>query len=160
VSSRAYQKLSGRLQRDNDVSGFVTIEETEIPQLQAHCKKLTEARRAANCRKFINAYCQLINSMTFWANDDGTGMNLTDNDLLVEAKILKDKLSHLERGLEDAVKSCLRQMKDSLAEHIYEKFEEVIAKAVAQANNVAASWGARVDRDDRSRGGLYWATYK
>jgi ribosome biogenesis GTPase A len=31
VSSRAYQKLLGRLQRDNDVPGFTTTEETEIP---------------------------------------------------------------------------------------------------------------------------------
>lgn len=30
VSSRAYQKLSGRLVRDNDVPGFKTIEETEV----------------------------------------------------------------------------------------------------------------------------------
>lgn len=43
VSSRAYQKMCGRLQKDDPVPGFETAEETEIPQLQAHCKKLTEA---------------------------------------------------------------------------------------------------------------------
>lgn len=30
VSSRAYQKLSGRFQRDNDVSGFKSIDETQV----------------------------------------------------------------------------------------------------------------------------------
>lgn len=45
VSSRAYQKMCGRLAKDDPVPGFVTPEETEIPQLQAHCKKLTEAGR-------------------------------------------------------------------------------------------------------------------
>jgi hypothetical protein len=30
VSSRAYQKLSGRLQRDKDVPGFKLVEETEV----------------------------------------------------------------------------------------------------------------------------------
>ena len=33
VSSRAYQKLLGRLQKDNDVPGFETPESTEIPAL-------------------------------------------------------------------------------------------------------------------------------
>jgi hypothetical protein len=39
VSSRAYQKLRGRFIREKDVAGYQTCEETEIPQLQAHCKK-------------------------------------------------------------------------------------------------------------------------
>jgi hypothetical protein len=52
-SSRAYQKMSGRLQRDSKVPGFRSIKETEIPQLQQHCKKLTEGVRASNCRRFL-----------------------------------------------------------------------------------------------------------
>jgi hypothetical protein len=36
VSSRAYQKIRGRLQRDNNVGGFRSASETEIPALQAH----------------------------------------------------------------------------------------------------------------------------
>lgn len=45
ASSRAYQKLAGRMKKDNDVPGFETAEQTEIPQLQAHCMKLTENGR-------------------------------------------------------------------------------------------------------------------
>lgn len=52
-SSRAYQKMSGRLQRDSTVPGFRSTDETEIPQLQQHCKKLTEGVRASNCRRFL-----------------------------------------------------------------------------------------------------------
>lgn len=52
-SSRAYQKMSGRMQRDSTVPGFRNKEETEIPQLQQHCKKLTEGVRASNCRRFL-----------------------------------------------------------------------------------------------------------
>ena len=36
VSSRGYQKLQGRLRKDPPVPGFTSIEETEIPALQAH----------------------------------------------------------------------------------------------------------------------------
>jgi phage shock protein A len=33
VSSRAYQKMCGRMQKDDGIPGFVTPEETEVPQL-------------------------------------------------------------------------------------------------------------------------------
>lgn len=39
VSSRGYQKLQGRLRKDPPVPGFTTIEETEIPALQAHVRR-------------------------------------------------------------------------------------------------------------------------
>ena len=53
VSSRAYQKLKGRLQKDKAVPGFEDVDETEIPLLQAHCRKLTEAGREAACKRFL-----------------------------------------------------------------------------------------------------------
>ncbi|KAI7665429.1 hypothetical protein KC318_g7127, partial [Hortaea werneckii] len=72
VSSRAYQKLSGRLKKDKDVPGFEDVQQTEMPQLQAHCKKLTENGRQASCRRFLNSLTQLLTSMALWASDDNT----------------------------------------------------------------------------------------
>lgn len=63
VSSRGYQKLQGRLRKDPNVPGFEKVEETEIPQLQAHCKQLTGKGRVANCQRFINNLSQLLNSL-------------------------------------------------------------------------------------------------
>ncbi|EAW23182.1 uncharacterized protein NFIA_018830 [Aspergillus fischeri NRRL 181] len=49
VSTKAYQKLQGRLQRNEpQVAGFTELEQTEIPQLQAHCIRLTEGPREAS----------------------------------------------------------------------------------------------------------------
>ena len=72
VSSRGYQKLQGRLQKDPNVPGFKTIEETEIPQLQAHCGKLIKKGRIANCKRFTNNLSLLLNSLALWASNDGT----------------------------------------------------------------------------------------
>jgi hypothetical protein len=160
VSSRAYQKLSGRLQRDKAVSGFTTVEETEIPQLQAHCKKLTEAGRAATCRRFLSAVNQFINSLSLWASNDGSGVNLTDAQVAAEARFLQSKLAELENGLEKEVQNCLEEMKDSLSENIYDKFDQVITAAINEANDTASKWGAPVNRENRAQGGLFWATYK
>ena len=96
VSSRGYQKLQGRLRKDPNIPGFQTIEETEIPQLQAHCEKLTETGRAASCRTFLNKLSQLINSMAMWASNDGSGANLTKEQKEKEAKFLQKGLDALE----------------------------------------------------------------
>jgi GTPase SAR1 family protein/predicted nucleic acid-binding Zn-ribbon protein len=97
VSSRAYQKLKGRLVKDKDVPGFTTVEETQIPQLQEHAKKTTEAGRQANCKRFLNSMSQLLNSLRLWASSDGSSSNLTELQRSQEAKILKDRLDKLDK---------------------------------------------------------------
>ncbi len=96
VSSRAYQKLQGRLRKDPHIAGFTTIEETEIPQLQAHCEKLTENGRSANCRSFINKLNQLLNSLVLWASSDGTGATTTPEQRARDDEFLQKGLKNLE----------------------------------------------------------------
>ena len=96
VSSRGYQKLCGRLEKDAEVTGFTTKEQTEIPQLQAHCEKLTETGRSTACRAFLNRLSQLLNSMTLWASSDGTGANMTPEQRSREARYLQKGLTELE----------------------------------------------------------------
>lgn len=72
VSSRAYQKLSGRLQDDSvHINGFLTIDDTEIPQLQKHTKNLTKGGRVSSSRRFLHELGQLLNSLKLWITDDG-----------------------------------------------------------------------------------------
>lgn len=78
------------------VAGFTSTEQTEIPQLQAHCEKLTENGRSANCRTFINKLSQLLNSLTLWASSDGTGEHLTPEQRAREARYLQKGLETLE----------------------------------------------------------------
>jgi hypothetical protein len=96
VSSRAYQKLKNRLQKDKAVPGFKDVEETEIPKLQAHCRKLTEAGREAACKRFLTNLTQLLNSLRLWSSNDGSGRNLTSAQLKREARVLDDKLDRLD----------------------------------------------------------------
>ncbi len=96
VSSRGYQKLQGRLRQDPTVSGFKAIEETEMPQLQTHCRQLTEKGRTASCKRFLNNLSQLLNSMSLWASSDGTGRDLTEHQKAKEAGVLQGSLKKLE----------------------------------------------------------------
>ena len=96
VSSRAYQKLRGRFRKDPSVPGFNNAEETEIPQLQEHCKQLTFAGRTTNCQRFINHLSQLLNSLALWASSDGTRVNMGADQKAKEARHLQAKLKNLE----------------------------------------------------------------
>ena len=96
VSSRAYQKLKGRLQRDKTPPGFKDIDQTEVPALQAHCVQLTTADRQTSARRFLNSTFQFLNSLRLWASKDGTGTNLTDDQVKHEVQILKDRLKKLD----------------------------------------------------------------
>jgi hypothetical protein len=97
VSSRAYQKLSGRLQKDSAVSGFTSPEQTQIPQLQDHCRKITERGRVAASQTFLNNLNQLLNSLSLWALNDGTGSSLTAAEREDQANFLQDQIGNLER---------------------------------------------------------------
>ncbi|KAF4911607.1 Nuclear GTPase SLIP-GC [Colletotrichum viniferum] len=156
VSSRAYQKMRGRLQKDdfND-EGFRNADETEVPQLQQHAKKLTEAGRAATCRRFLNDLSQLLNSMRMWAANDGSLSHMSDQDKRNEEGHIRRQLASLDRDFKKAVDECLTSIKEALAESIYDYFDLTIPSASAAAVSTATFWGAH-----RSEGGMFWATYK
>lgn len=149
VSSRAYQKMSGRLQKDDAVPGFKTPEETEMPQLQAHCRKLTEAGRIQTARTFLLSLCQQLTTFSLWASDDGTGHKMTGDDRRKQARYLEKRLSELERGLEEAVRACLNVMKKEMNDQIFDKYPDLITEAINAAPDTAQKWGAH-----RNEGGL------
>ncbi|KAL8899294.1 MAG: hypothetical protein Q9207_006271 [Kuettlingeria erythrocarpa] len=160
VSSRGYQKLRGRHRKDPYVAGFTNIEETEIPALQAHCEKLTETGREANCRAFINKMNSLLNSLTLWASSDGTGANLSPEQKDREARFLQKGMDGLESRLEKAAKTCARELHDELQDAIFDRYEAAVQAAAGDSIQIAAKWGWPVNRENRAAGGLFWSSYK
>ncbi|KAI1806680.1 Dynamin family-domain-containing protein [Daldinia bambusicola] len=156
VSSRAYQKLSGKLQKDDfQGQGFMSLDDTEIPHLQLHARKLTEEGRASNCRRFLNELTQLINSMKLWASNDGTQSTLTDVEKRREEMHLRKLLNDLETGFETSIKDSIKLLKESLREHVYSAFTSSIPIAISAAPSTASGWSA-----PKQLGGMVWATYK
>lgn len=154
VSSRAYQKMCGRLQKDDAVPGFNTPEETEMPQLQAHCKKLTEAGRIQNARAFLLSLCQQLTTFTLWASNNDS-VKMTDDDKRKQSNYVGRHLGELEKGLESAIRACLNTMKKELNVQIFDKYPSLIQDAINAAPGTAQKWGQH-----KADGGLPWATYK
>ncbi|KAF2710956.1 hypothetical protein K504DRAFT_489918 [Pleomassaria siparia CBS 279.74] len=155
VSSRAYQKMCGRLEKDDQVPGFETPEQTEMPQLQAHCKKLTEAGRIQTCKTFLSSLCRLLNTFSLWSSNDGSGLKMTNDEKHKQIIYLRKRLDELEKGLEKAVEICVNTMKREMCEQIFDKYPELIREATDAAPAVTRSWGAH-----KSEGGLVYPTYK
>ncbi|KAH7049218.1 Dynamin family-domain-containing protein [Macrophomina phaseolina] len=154
ISSRAFQKLSGRLKRDKAVPGFENINETEMPQLRAHCKKLTESGRAASSRNFLNSLSQLLNSMNLWASNGTNGSHLTADQQHREAQFLEQKLTELRNGLDKVVDKTLSRITDGLTQNIFDNYDRAIQNASDASIPTAQKWGAH-----RDEGGLHFQTY-
>lgn len=87
VSTRAYQKLQGRLRREAPVSGFNALEQTEIPQLQAHCIAVTEQAREASALRFLFHLRRVLGSVGLWAAaEDGVGVVSQGKRVEIEAR--------------------------------------------------------------------------
>ncbi|KAG9195536.1 hypothetical protein G6011_00657 [Alternaria panax] len=154
VSSRAYQKMCGRMQKDDEVPGFVTPEETEVPQLQAHCRKLTEGGRIQTSRAFMTSVCQMLNTFSLWASNDGIGLKMSSEEKQKQIVYLQRRLSELTEGLEAAIRACIREMRSELKSQIFDKCPELINEAIQTAPTTAHAWGYK------DQGGLAWASYK
>ena len=160
VSSRAYQKLQGRLAKDAPVPGFRTVEETEIPQLQAHCRKITEAGRKTNSQRFLTNLNQLTNSLHLWASNDGAATSLTHDQRTQEAEVLQKCLRDLGSSLDEIIGDVCKQLMEEFLNNIYDKYPDAVGQAIEEASRTADQWGAAVNRNNRLAGGYHYMTYK
>ena len=94
VSSRAYQKLQGRLKKEPSVLGFHSIQETEIPPLQTHCIKLTEAAREGHSWRFLSSLDQLLNSLRLWCSSY-EGSHLAGGQRAGHVHMIRDEFKEL-----------------------------------------------------------------
>lgn len=78
------------------VDGFLSVQDTEIPQLQEHAKKLTEGGRATSSCRFLNELSQLLNSMKLWATYDRR-VGHSKKDQKVDEIFLRTRLTNLQK---------------------------------------------------------------
>ncbi|XP_014558036.1 hypothetical protein COCVIDRAFT_14750 [Bipolaris victoriae FI3] len=154
VSSRAYQKMCGRMQKDDNVHGFTSLEETEIPQLQIHCKKLTEAGRIQSSRTFLAGFLQLLITFRLWTSENSPDLKLSEKDKQQHLEFLVRRMEELNTGFDDSVRTCVKQVMSEVKLQISDRFPELVNDAIEAAPATADAWG------QKDQGGLNWGTYK
>ncbi|KAI1435391.1 hypothetical protein GGR50DRAFT_703194 [Xylaria sp. CBS 124048] len=155
VSSRAYQKLSGKLDQDNARSeGFASVADTEIPKLREHVKGLTDDIHKTRCYSFLNELFQLVNSMKLWSMDNDF-KPLPGGEQLQQQADLRALLSQLREDLELTLNESVDFIRKCLQENIVEKMHSLIPAAIEATPGTVNSWGVA-----RNQGGLAYQTYK
>lgn len=155
VSARAYQKLCGHYEIDADVAGFKTQEGTEIPQLQKHCREIALCPQIQSACAFLSNVSRQLITLSLWAKRDEPDIIITHEDRVKQANHLDEALKELEQALTDTVSACVDGMKRGLSSRIFNKYPELVKKAIGEASDTTEKWGA-----PKAVGGLSWSTYR
>ncbi|KAE8352011.1 hypothetical protein BDV28DRAFT_162005 [Aspergillus coremiiformis] len=150
VSTKAYQKLRGRLRTELAVAGLTQLGDTEIPQLQRHCIGLTEKAREASALRFLTKLKQLFQSMSLWTLANGPLENLhqleTGFDFTV-AK-LKQKMTRQAHEHSDALHKIF-------AWNITDRLDQAVRHGSEVIPHIISRWNA-----SRQDGGYSFHTYQ
>ncbi|GFF30677.1 hypothetical protein IFM58399_02648 [Aspergillus lentulus] len=145
VSTKAYQKLQGRLQKNEPgVAGFTELEQTEIPQLQAHCIRLTEGPRKASSKLFLIELKKLLQSMSLWSSATGSAHVLPD------AKKQEMEAGYKEAGMRELQDQLFASLRRTFAGNILQKLENACQHGTQGFREVVANWNEEV----------HWSTYR
>ncbi|KAK0711461.1 Dynamin family-domain-containing protein [Lasiosphaeris hirsuta] len=155
VSSRAYQKLSGRLQKDEKVIGFPDIEDTEIPNLQRHAAMTAKSARAVSWCMFFNDFLQYLTSLMMQVVIAEQPLRLEDDLGAQELDFVSMSVGKLSQELRSSVKQVFADCKEKIKTKIYSKFQTAIEFASEKALKTVDAWGRH-----RDEGGLAYQTYR
>ncbi|KAG8163857.1 hypothetical protein KVR01_005775 [Diaporthe batatas] len=155
VSSRSYQNMAGRLEKDMvQTDGFAFLEDTEIPQLQEHAKRVTERGRVSTSQLFLNELNRLLHSMMFWASGI-TCPTMIQEEVEVDERLLDNLFTKLDNSLRETIEDCHSSMKHDLEKNLLKTFDTLIPAASDSALETATGWGK-----PREENGLQWSSYK
>ncbi|KAK3504497.1 Dynamin family-domain-containing protein [Neurospora crassa] len=158
VSSRAYLKMAGMLKKDEPTTGFLSIEETQIPALQDHAMKIVAETRAAGCRKFLTEVSSFIVSLIVQIIIAEKPLKLADDMKEKELAFLKEALAKLTKELHSTVDESFNGFEKAIKAQIIDKFESSIRLATITAIETAKTWGQFRDQDGKR--GLVFLTYR
>ncbi|KAI0200410.1 hypothetical protein F4808DRAFT_470357 [Astrocystis sublimbata] len=151
VSSRAYQKLCSKEVAD----GFNDVDDTDIPQLRIHVRRLTEAIRFRNAKSFLNDLSQTLGSLYLWSSKKSTEFYLSDEDKKAEMKWVNIQVEQLRKRLTIANEGLNHQLTNDM-NAIFKCFQGAAIHAAGCASAIAHKWPT----NKRGDGGLPCGSYR
>ncbi|PBP19073.1 hypothetical protein BUE80_DR010181 [Diplocarpon rosae] len=143
VSSKAYQKSQGRFQREEQIRGFSTCEDTGVPSLQAFARKCTLKSREVAVERFDTELALWKVSVKSWAEEEGQDFLLSGQQratLLAELDVFRETLKQEE-------KRATKNMRQNTAAVTAGSAKvQILAKDKTTADIAAGTWKALVRR--------------
>jgi len=157
VSAIEYLKLSGKLIRDGPPQTFDDIEDTEIPKLRKFVHTLTEQTRRDSAKTLIKALVSFVRKIFIFVSDDGTMDTETRESV---KKIFNDNIGMLSDKMTQQTKEFSGLIDSIFASKIGPKVQMGVGAARNASSATVTKWGMKVNREDKTKGGYYWSTYK
>ncbi|KAH6636266.1 hypothetical protein F5144DRAFT_645099 [Chaetomium tenue] len=155
VSSKAYQKISGRLENDERVAGFSRLEDTEVPALQRHALGIVQEARAATGRRFLNELSHFLTSLHLQVVQSDQPLKLADNMREKELQSLAKAVGDLQTELVSAILQSFVNSRKVVDSYISRKFDFAAREASEAAIPTVNSWISH-----RTNGGLAYETFR
>ncbi|XP_070574602.1 myosin-2 heavy chain-like isoform X2 [Ptychodera flava] len=157
VSSTEYLKLKDKLTRDGPPQVFSSIEDTQIPAIKRFVHDITCTRRLQGTERLIRSIGRYQEDLLSYLTDEGTESKRArtsakftfDSHLGMLQKNLKPILNTLESDIDEAFDGCISP-----------KLRDGVNAAKESCIAIQMKWGSKVNKENRSVGGLHWATYK
>ncbi|KAJ9292426.1 hypothetical protein DTO271G3_8781 [Paecilomyces variotii] len=160
VSSRGYQKVSGRLRRDSLIPGFTNPADTEIPQLQKHCRLLADTARKSTCLNVLRAISQLLQSLNLWALQTES-TEVSDKKRIELQSELEHQFVAFEKALAALTAALFDEQRNTFERHVFQRLRHSALRGRSKAMAVVHRWNApHADRDGQMIPGYRWNTYK
>ncbi|KAK1977590.1 hypothetical protein LZ30DRAFT_784770 [Colletotrichum cereale] len=135
TSSRLYQEMHGISLSGNDwTPGYETEDDTGIPQLQAHARKMTEELRITKQKEVLTGICQMLNSIAIWVQDSA------DSAITIDSATLTTALQMFEANLRADIENCMDQVHSETQTSLYAELTRLSSIATVRADTVAKSW--------------------
>ncbi|KAJ2906227.1 Nuclear GTPase SLIP-GC [Zalerion maritima] len=156
VSSRAYQKLSGRGKGDTGYAhyGYDDIKETEIPLLRKHAINSTESGRIQHAHRFFGELGILLQSLYMWSRADGS-LLLAEDQKRAEQARLEEAKRDLGKTLGLYIHEMFAATSGVISSTIFKKQDRYSKKSAAEGTKVVEDW-AQPGR----KGGIYYSTFR
>ncbi|KAE8314943.1 hypothetical protein BDV41DRAFT_563275 [Aspergillus transmontanensis] len=155
VSTKAYQKLCGRLRKEAHITGFTKPDDTEIPQLQRHCINLTEKARQASALRFLAQLKRLFQSMSLWSLATSGTHVMSDE----KRRILETGFNLAVDDFREAMEKQVCEHSDSLLqtfrENIINRLDPAVEHGCVEFPRIVSRWNA-----PRREGGIAFQTYQ
>ncbi|KAK8042120.1 hypothetical protein PG993_006643 [Apiospora rasikravindrae] len=136
VSALQYQKKCGRATTVDEDAGFVTAEDTEIPQLLDHTKKSAEAGSIENYKRF-------------WATPKDNEDILSEEDVRAEEENLTQDIENLTTSLNKIVTDSTGECKNIMKRNLFNQFKPAVAQAAKQLRPITQKWVTEKAADGR-----------
>lgn len=168
ISARTYHGLKGSNSGEKaGFQGLPAVELTEIPQLQQHVKRLTEAGRKDCARQFLMELKELLNSMNLWAAG-AFEIGLAKEDQMNNERFVHQQLEQLRKvrsgtqphdTLSACPNKCMQQsllamvsnsmacIEKCLQDGVHTALDKGAQTAATGAAVTAEKWGAHKSQD-------------